>query len=179
MLIAKIFIIFRLSSLLDRSRSNLAQLANLGRTHRVKAAVKRHVDVVGQVVADFGSLPFCLRDDYLVRAVDRAVDNSLALYQRVEAWTFEEDEIMEAEVVQSAEEYLRRCSSVLEDVLEGIRALRALAPEEEKEERDDEEDEEKVDEQEEQQEGGEMDEDEEQDSDEEMTEDEEEEDDSE
>jgi hypothetical protein len=172
---------FRHSSLLDRSRANLAQLANIRRMHRIKAAIERHVDVVGDVVADFGSLPLCLRDEYLVHTVDRAVDNSLALYLRVEGWTFEEGEVVEEKVVDSAEEYLKICSSVLEDVLQGIGALRALVPEEEKEDDeetvDGEEDEEEVVEQDEEQEDEEMDEDEKQDSDEEMTEDEEEEDD--
>jgi hypothetical protein len=172
---------FKHPSLLDRSRTNLAQLANIRRMHRVKAAIERHVDVVGEVVADFGSLPLCLRDEYLVSAVDRAVDNSVALYLRVEGWTFEEGEVVEEKVVNSAEEYLKRCSTVLEDVLEGIRTLRALVPEEEKEDDeetiDEQEDEEEVVEHDEEQEDEEMDEDEEQDSDEEMTEDEEEEDD--
>jgi hypothetical protein len=172
---------FRHSSLLDRSRTNLAQLAKIRRMHRVKAAIELHVDVVGEVVADFGSLPLCFRDEYLVIAVDRALDNSVALYSRVEGWTFEEGEVVEEKVVDSAEEYLKRCSSILGDVLEGIRALRALVPEEEKEDDEEtvneQEDEKVIVEQDEEQEDEGMDEDEEQVSDDDMTEDEEEEDD--
>jgi len=137
---------FKHSSLLDRSHNTLAQLANIRRMHRVKAGVNNHLDNMEDLVGEFGSLPLCLRDEYLVRAIDNALDNSLALHLRVKAWTFEEGEIVEVDVVKGTEDYLKKCVEVVDDIREAIRGLRALVPEE-KEEEDGEEDGDMADEQ--------------------------------
>jgi len=130
---------FKHSSLLDRSHNTLAQLATIRRMHCVKAGVNNHLDNMEDLVGEFGSLPLCLRDEYLVRAIDNALDNSLALHLRVKAWTFEEGEIVEGDVVKGTEDYLKKCVEVVNDIREAIRVLRALVPEE-KEEDDGEED---------------------------------------
>jgi len=130
---------FKHSSLLDRSHNTLAQLANIRRMHRVKAGVNNHLDNMEDLVEEFGSLPLCLRDEYLVRAIDNALDNSLALHLRVKAWTFEKGEVVEGDVVKGSEDYLKKCVEVVDDIREAIRVLRALVPEE-KEEEDGEED---------------------------------------
>lgn len=100
--------------------------------HRVKARVNHHLDDLEDVVEEFGQLPLCLRDEYLTGAVNRAIDNSCAINDRVNGWTFEEEEVVEGDVVKDLEEYRRRCIAVVEDLREGIRALRALVDEEEK-----------------------------------------------
>lgn len=129
---AKIFIMFKHSSLLDRSRNILGQLATIRRMHRIKASVNHHLDDLEDVMEEFGQLPLCLRDEYLTGAVNRAIDNSCAINDRVNGWTFEEEEVVEGDVVKDLEEYRRRCIAVVEDLREGIRALRALVDEEEK-----------------------------------------------
>ncbi|KEQ76414.1 hypothetical protein M436DRAFT_60248 [Aureobasidium namibiae CBS 147.97] len=106
--------------LLDRSRNTLAQLANIRRMHRVKAGVNRHLDSMEDLVEEFGSLPLCLRDEYLVRAIDNALDNSLALHLRVKAWNFEEGEVVAGDVVKGAEDYLKKCVEVVDDIREAI-----------------------------------------------------------
>lgn len=105
--------------------------------HRVKARVNHHLDDLEDVVEEFGQLPLCLRDEYLTGAVNRAIDNSCAINDRVNGWTFEEGGSVEGDVVKDLEEYLRRCIAVVEDLREGIRALRALVAEEKKKERKD------------------------------------------
>jgi len=125
---------FKHSSLLDRSRNTLGHLSNIRRMHRVKAGVNNHLDNMEDLVEEFGSLPLCLRDEYLVRAIDNALDNSLALHLRVKAWTFEEGDIVEGDVVKGTESYLKKCVEVVDDIREAIRVLRALVPEEQEEE---------------------------------------------
>ena len=102
----------------------------------LKADIKRHIDEVEDPVSGFGSLPLFLRDEYLFgavdRAVDRALDNSLALELRVQGWKPEEGKVVEEKVIVDAEEYFKKCSLVVKDIGEAIRALRALVPEQEK-----------------------------------------------
>ena len=119
-------------SLLGRSRSNLSQLANIRRMYRLKASIKQHINEIEDLVCGFGSLPLFLRDEYLVGAVDRALDNSLALEHRVQGWKLEEGKVVEEKVIVDAEKYFKKCSLVVKDIGEAIRALRALVPEQEK-----------------------------------------------
>jgi hypothetical protein len=123
---------FKHSSLLDRSRTSLSQLALKRRIHRLKANLNTHLDQEA-VEHEYSQLPRCLRDEHLVDAIDHAVDNGLALLARVQAWKFEDGEVVEEEEksVQDSEEYLKRCVAAVEDIGEAGRALRALVAEEE------------------------------------------------
>ena len=133
-------------SLLDRSRSNLSQLANIRRVYRLKANINQHINEIEDLVAGFGSLPPVLRDEYLVGAVNRALDNSLALQLRVQGWKPEEGDVVEEKVIADSEEYFKKCSLVVKDIGEAVRALRALVPEKDKNEGEDEEENEEDDE---------------------------------
>jgi hypothetical protein len=124
---------FKHSSLLDRSRASLSQLALKRRIHRLKANLNTHLDHLEAVEHEYSQLPSCLRDEHLVDALSHAVDNGLALLARTEAWKFEDGKVVEERAVQDSEGYLRRCVVVLEDVGEAVRALRALVAEEEDE----------------------------------------------
>jgi hypothetical protein len=135
---------FKHSSLLDRSRASVSQLALKRRIHRLKANLNSHLDQLEEVEHEYSQLPRCLRDEHLVDAIDHAVDNGVALLARTEAWKFEDGEVVEEKVVQDSEEYLKRCVAVMDDIGEAVRALRALVAEEEEE--DDEEHEAEVEE---------------------------------
>jgi hypothetical protein len=124
---------FKHSSLLDRSRTHLSQLALKRRIHRLKANLNAHLDKLEAVEHAYSQLPRCLRDEHLVDTLSHAVDNGLALLARTEAWKFEDGQVVEEKSVQDSEEYLRRCVVVLEDIGEAVRALRALVAEEEDE----------------------------------------------
>jgi hypothetical protein len=122
---------FKHSSLLDRSRANLGQLALKRRIHRLKARINAHLDELEVVEEDFSQLPECLRDEHLLCAIDRQIDNSCALLNRVEAWKFEDGEVVDKKVVESSEEYLNKCIATVKDIDEAVQALRALVAKEE------------------------------------------------